>query len=621
VLRAAPGHRVVLSGFAPILDWKPAADGLYTATIDRPIGDLYVGLEPQPVSRWPDLDEPMRLVSKPDSERNCFEDGAPFPAESFVGTLAAEPGSAQVFLFLAAGNYYSTLPISRVNIADRAITLAPSRGFSNIKGEAGRYQDRYQFANHRALIRKPGQWAFETISDKQTRVYFRPNDPADLAHTQYRQASEHLLLVDGGQTTISHIRIEGLEICGSAGNGLEISRADHVTATRCITHNNAGSGIWVRRTNDVEVRNNISVLNGGGMSVASSQHVLVEGNEIALNLVDGIDVAGNVTGRPGGEPDSAHVTLKRNYIHHHLYMSHPDNVQSYRWVRDFTIEDNVLLFGGQAIMTEEVDGGTLRNTVAVGTAAVVVIFGHENSDNWTVEHNTVGLGGWGAFSFTGKDYRLRNNIVWNNALGLSGVDSSDGNLFLAAHEDWAICQVSGPRWRNFVDLADVVRETHQEEHSRRARPVFRHAPFSQAAMKEDEGNRANRLSLRLNGGGTDIADFQPGDRVEINGDGLLRRITAVDAGAIEFDPPLPRRPLRDALVWNWKNASSTALDLRLEENGSPADTITAGATIDIPAFQRGDFDGDGQRDIPELPDDLKASTPSPNAMLLPLRGN
>jgi hypothetical protein len=121
-----------------------------------------------------------------------------------------------------------------------------------------------------------------------------------------------------------------------------------------------------------------------------------------------------------------------------------------------------------------------------------------------------------------------------------------------------------------------------------------------------------------------MADFQQGDRIEINGDGLLRRITAVGSKHIEFEPPLPARPFRDALVWNWKQATSTVLDLRPQE-GSPAltagtDGKPVGAALDIPAFQRGDFDGDGNRDIPELPDDLRAALPNPNEVPVPLHG-
>ena len=623
VLRAAPGARVVLSGFAPIGGWKSAGEGLYTTTIDGSIGDLYVGLKPQPVSRWPDLDQPMRYVVNPDVKTGTFQDAAAFPEEPFFKAIAAEPKAARAFLYIATGNYYTTIPATGLDLAGHAVKFADARGAAGIKGKSDRSQDRYQLANHPALIRKPGQWAFETIDGKQTRIYFRPAAEADLKTTQYRLAPGRVLMIGGRPDTVSHIRVEGLEIRGSAKVGLEIGRADHIAVSRCIIHNNAGNGISSRRSNSIQVKNCLVTLNENGIGIASAENVLVEGNEIALNMVDGIDVAGNVTGKPNGEPETSNVTLRRNYIHHHIFLSHPDNVQAYRWVKQWTIEDNVLLFGGQAVMTEEVDGATLRNTVAVGTGAVAVIFGHSNSHHWTVENCTVGLGGWGAFSLTGKEYRLRNNIIWNSPLPLVETLTSDYNLFYANRDSQAVCLMSKPRWRNFTSIAEAAEASHQEQHSKRAVPSFRNAPISQACTMADDSNRADRLVLRL-AGGVEMADFQVDDRVEINGDGILRRITAADAKAIVFDPPLPRRPFRDALVWNWKKATSTALDLRPAE-GSPALTAgeggkPAGATLDIPAFLRGDFDGDGKRDIPEMPEDLKQSMPSPNDIVIPLQG-
>lgn len=624
VLRAAPGQRVVLSGFAPLGDWKPEADGLYSTTIDGPLGDLYVGLQPQPVARWPDLDLPFRYVVQPQAAPPSFQDAADLPDEPFLKAVAAEPKSLAAFLYVAQGNYFSTVPVTRLDPPTRTLMLAPERGTLRLQGKAGRSQDRYQLVNHPSLIRQPGQWAFQTLDGRRSRVFFRPAAATDLERTQYRQAPAHLLMIGTHGRTVSHVRVEGLEICGSAQCGLQIQGAEHVAVTRCLIHNNTGNGIFSRRSNQVELTHNVIVANGYGVGIASARGVLVAANEIGLNMVDGITVAGNVTGRPGGEPETADVTLRRNYVHHHLYLSHPDNIQAYRGVKDLTIEDNVLLFGGQAIMTEEVDGATLRNTVAVGTGAVAVIFGHGNSHRWTVENCTVGLGGWGAFSLTGEGYRLRNNILWNNALGGTASLTSDYNLFCRHRDEQTVYHVSKPRWRNFTRLADVAQATQQEQHSRRARPAFRHAPFCQAATVWDDANRADRLALRVGGAGVELTDFQPGDRIEINGDGVLRRITAVDGQSLCFAPPLPQRPLRDALVWNWKAADSTALDLRPAAD-SPALTAGAdgkpvGATLDIPAFQRGDFDGDGQRDIPDLPPDVRDALPHPNAVVVPLQG-
>ncbi len=623
VLRAAPGERAVLSGFAPITGWTEHGGGVYQAEVDAPVGDLYVGLKPQQVAFWPDLDQPMRDVGEEDAKaRTAKADG--LADEPVLKAVAARPMSAMLFTYFAYGNYYRTLPVTKLDASSGTITLGEDRSVAGLKGKSGRHQDRYRLANHPALIRRAGRWAFEKLDAKRTRVYFRPADKGELELTQYRREARQVLSVVTWPGEVSHVRIEGLEICGSGKTGIHVERAEDVSVVGCVVHNNEGTGIWTRRSNRVRVRGNLVAANGNGISIASARDALVEGNDVGMNLIDGITVAGNVSGKVGGEPESEGVTLRRNYVHHHLYLGHPDNIQAYRGVRKFVLEDNVLLWAGQALMTEEVDGATLRNCVAVGTGAVAVIFGHSNSNDWTVANCTVGLGGWGAFSLTGKNYRFRGNIIWNNPLGLPQTADSDYNVFSSLHDDWPVVLVSKPKWRSFTSLEEAAQATGQEKHSIRAAAAFRGAPSCQAVALGDDANTANRLALRVRKA-EQIQDFAVGDSVEINGDGVLRRITAVEGGAIRFEPALPRRPFRDALVWNWKQAKSPVLDLRPAE-GSKAATAgeggkPAGATLDIPAYQRGDFDGDGKRDIPDLPADVKASLPDPNNIVVPLYGS
>ena len=93
-----------------------------------------------------------------------------------------------------------------------------------------------------------------------------------------------------------------------------------------------------------------------------------------------------------------------------------------------------------------------------------------------------------------------------------------------------------------------------------------------------------------------------GKVIEINFDGCVRRVTAKDGAAITIDPPLPAAPVKCWLVADWGANRNFALDLRLRsaaESKAPA----PGSNIDIPAYRRGDFDGDGRRDVPAYPHD------------------
>lgn len=607
VLRAAPGERAVLSGFVPLTGWQPRGDGIYTALTDAAVRDLFVGCAPQPVSWWPSADQPMRYVAEPGGQG--FRDRDALAGQPALAPAAAAPGSLMAFVYYTALNGYGTTPVSALDLATGRLTFTPDAKPGPLKAPG----DRYRLANHPALVRQPGQWACERLADKQFRVTFYPRRAEDLARTQVRRGRAPLS-VGIWNARVAHVRVEGLEVAGSAEAGLQVNACDDVTVERCLLHHCDGNGLSVRRSNDVKLALNVVLCNGNGIGVASSTRAAVERNEVGLNMVDGLDIAGNVTGRPNGEPETDDVLVRRNYFHHHMLLGHPDNVQTYRGVRHLRIEDNVALWGGQGLMTEETEDVTLRNCVFFGTDANVIICGHGNSHRWSFEQSTLGFGGWGVIAFSGHDYKLARNVLVGNALPLVATVTSDYNLFWPSSPGDPVALTNAPKWQRFNDPAAAFAVTKQEEHSRRADPGFRAAPRLQAVAPWADGNRADRLAL-VWGGRNETSLFAVGDKLEVNGDGLLRRVTAIDGDGILFEPPLPARPFRDSIVWNWGQAASTDLDLRLRDGGP------VGANLDIGAFQRGDFDGDGQRDLPELPEDLRAALPNPNAIVVPLYGH
>lgn len=619
-VRAAPGQRVILSAFVPVPKWEPLREGIFTAVIDGPVEALFVGYAMQPLARWPDSSEPWRYVADPNPAAGAFRDRQGLAQEKLLAEIAQRPASARLYLYLSGGNFFRDAPLAKLDPATGQVTTSEAKYLAALKGE----KDRFQVVNHVSLIRAPGQWAFETLEGNKTRLFFRPADPADLQSAQVRQSKNPVIRVGHWKNTVSHVRIEGIEVTGG-DVGIELGRAENTAVSRCIVHHNIGNGIAARRGAHLEFDHNIIFANGNGLGIASSHHVSVHHNEIALNMVDGLTVAGNVSGKPDGEPTTADVNVHHNYIHHHLLLGHPDNVQTYRGVQRLTLENNVLLWGGQGIMTEETDHCVIRNCVVVGTGAIAVIFGHSNASDWTVERSTIGLGGWGALSMTASDYNLNHNIFFHNAVGLGGTIRADYNLFATVAENQPVAIVSKPRHKAFTNVADASAATGQQAHSLVADPQFRAAPARQAMATWDDQNTRDRLVLRQINGQSPTAGFAVNDQVEINGDGILRRVTAVDASSIRFDPPLPQTPLRGGLIWNWKDARSAALDLR-PKPGSPALTAgqekkAVGADLDIQAYQKGDFDSDGRRDLPELPEDLRKTWPNPNDIPLPLHGH
>ena len=77
---------------------------------------------------------------------------------------------------------------------------------------------------------------------------------------------------------------------------------------------------------------------------------------------------------------------------------------------------------------------------------------------------------------------------------------------------------------------------------------------------------------------------------------------------IVISPALRAKPVTDDLVCNWGRNKNLSWDLRLTSK-SPGANLSAsggpvGSMIDIAAYERGDFDADGKRDLPQVPPEL-----------------
>jgi len=611
-LRAADGARVVISGFHPIRGWQPLGGGVWNTVVSGSVNDLFVGSIPQRLATWPGPDAPWLQVDAVDAAAKTVRDDALKGVEA-LAEFAKAPDGTFVYAHLRRGNYYGRFRVQRVDLSAGKLSLHAKGPLSLQTG------DRYVLCGHRSFISGPGQWAYESLPGGRTRLFFRPQRPSDLEKTQYRNVGRPLLFIGHWKEQQSNIRVEGLEIAGGADQGVMVRNARQVVIERCIIHHNGKNGVFIRPGKEVTVRRCVVFANGAGIAVASSENVVIEQDEVAANWVDGIVVAGDVSGR-GLIHTTKDVVVRRNYVHHHLFLRHPDNFQTYRGVSGLLLEENLALWAGQGLMTEETRDSALLGNVILGTGAIAVIFGHGNSNGWRVERNTVGLGGWGAFSLTGKDYVLMRNIVYGNWLASGGDTRGDFNLVWPGAEDAPFAITARP-WRVYATAAAFAERTGHDQHSLKADPRLRAAPFAQVVVNDLKRSTADRLFVRGRDRDRPTAGFEVGDYIEVNGDGVVRRVVGVDEASISIQPPLPGRPFRITLVWNWKDRRDFRLDVRPAE-GSPAITkfdaaASPGSRLDAAAFMRGDFDGDGVRDLPRLAPDLPASIPDPNAPPIP----
>jgi hypothetical protein len=585
VLRAARGERVVITGATRISGWRKRDGPVFTAAVDFKPERLLVDLQDLPMAQEPDEGwwqaeevEELTLVDK----------------RHLVGLAPAIQGG-EAYIWTRHGNTFFTAPVKQ---------LDPDRGTLTVE-QASRWMrltrgDRYTLRNHPAWIDRPGEWAVEALDGKDEsgyRVHLWPPDPSVLERVEAPRESRRVLLVQNAE----NVRLEGLEVSSSAKTGIEVSRSRNIEILRCVTHNNGQTGVGARDCRDISVRQCISWHNYLGVTLHTVEGALVEECDIGHNGMDGLIVSWNTDD----------VTIRRCCIHHHLLWGHPDNLQVYRGVTGLRLIDNLLLAGGQSIMMEETSGGILKGNMIIGCGAYSVILGHGNSKDYRIQGNTIAFSGYGCLNLTASDYDVCENVFMTGhdgpAYGVRGVSGykADRNLFFKARElDNTQILVSDRGWNQ--SLEQFREATGQDRNSVVGDPEFRNAPVAYGVVDSGRLTDCTRDTWFL-GRGAEL--FGVGDTIEVDFDGKARKVTHREGDRITVSPGLAGKPIKGLLLCNW-GRQDPGLDLRLRE-GSPGAELSAsggpvGSRIDIQAYLRGDFDGDGRRDLPALPTSREA---------------
>jgi len=186
------------------------------------------------------------------------------------------------------------------------------------------------------------------------------------------------------------------------------------------------------------------------------------------------------------------------------------------------------------------------------------------------------------------------HLFWTGSadddLRLEGGISSGGGATNGASETIYHATLSGFQDTTGLDLNSASGD-----------PLFVNAPFGINVMDSVLLHQATRDTFALR----DSNQFLVGDHVEVNFDSVVRTVTASSGAVITIDPPMAANPLRGYLVANWGTNTDFSLDLELLP-GSPGIGMgaaggTVGSPVSIEQYQNGDFDGDGRRDLPEIP--------------------
>jgi len=585
-LMANPGEKVIVSGMRKVSGWEAVGNGVFKTTLDEKPDRLFTGLNKQKLSR-----EPNEGWWKAEKVKQSEGKGT-LIAPAYLKGFDKDINGGEVYIWAQNGNNFFTTPVKSVSPDEGHLNLTITNEWLKLTDG-----DKFYLVNHPSLIDQPGEWAAISSGEK-FELYFKPNDEADLEHIQVPVETRETVRVHKRK----NIKISGLDFVGSKAYGITVTDSENIAIENCSAYLNGKIGFQIRDTKNSIVSNNLSMQNGHGIGVSYSNNVLVQKNEIAFNDVDGLLISW----------DSTNIEANSNYVHDHILWGHPDNMQMYRNVEDIRIINNLVITSGQSFMISEAKNLTFRGNMFIGSGAYMLILGHEDTTDAVIENNTFAYSGYGNISFTAKNYTAKENIFVKGNQGsfysIRGVKnySGDYNLFWTGEGIYSGI-VDDDEFHPTIEAYQQNNPT-LDVHSLYSDPEFINAPayFKVVDTKKLENCEKEKLYLRS---GTET--FSVNDNIEINFDGIVRKVKEVTDEYITFEPALSEKPIKGYLVSNWKENENFDLDLGLSsqspgmamgENGGQV-----GSKISIEAFRRADFDNDGKRDVPDFPSFFKHS--------------
>jgi beta-lactamase regulating signal transducer with metallopeptidase domain len=392
-----------------------------------------------------------------------------------------------------------------------------------------------------------------------------------------------------------HVMIDGFEIRagrdGASQTAVATSSAGahRVEITNCVL---AGTSVSLRSVIGGVARRCLQFgASQPGVTLVGCKDFTIEECDISGDTMAGVFVSAGCE----------NVGLFRNFIHDgRRDDSASVGVNVSGGVKNIRIEDNLLMRLMAGIDVRDATAGRIVNNFIACTFATGISLGYRSANDFELIHNTVAYTGYRAIVFDGRDIRLRNNVF---------TAGGDGKLFVAP---------SDVNWESDYNLfwkCPLVQHSAspgQDAHSRDADPCFRAAPplvcrgvyyiqvFGQNKTPQCSPGRFYLAQTPVR------EHFQAGDHVEVDYDGVARTVTEATDEYVCFQPALSQvHPKGWHAVVNWKERSDFGWDLRLRGDspgkGMGGDGRDAGSDIDFQAYGKGDFDGDGRRDLPPVP--------------------
>jgi hypothetical protein len=346
-------------------------------------------------------------------------------------------------------------------------------------------------------------------------------------------------------TEVSFVRVEGFKFTvGEAAKArkvfVSVSKVKQSEIARCEIVENLDSKDWLIRGIDILGCEKFTFRDSKvhhvdlGVNLGADKDCTIDSVEIGpWDHEDGL----RMINCDGILIQNCHIQSEETYRGGHVMSGHIDGIQIIRK------NDNL----------------TIRNNYIHGTMQGIGCFTDSFGDKWKEPRKNLRIEGNLILTFNRYHaismYRVENPVIINNTAPVSRIEVGNvtgdqgvvkNNIAVIGSVATGIAQADCNLWTEELKSGS---KTGPHDLVKVAAAFVRAPTYDEATDYKRVAEFTEKKVFFMD----DIAGrIAVGDLVEVGGDKLLRKVTAVDGKALEFDPPLPAKPAAAPRVANWK---------------------------------------------------------------------
>lgn len=606
LMPASPNDHVVISGMKALDSWTSLGGGIYKNTQmgTNYVGNVYVDNFKKPNACMPNSgwwkDTSCSIVSNATTglaEVTLYDTG------HLIGLTNSLTG-ASIYAWNLDQNLFVEVPIVSFNASTGKIRFdllgSAYEKWIHLTGGIN-----YSLRNQNSLMDIDGEWAVINESGVNA-VCLKSGSVPSSVESPFLQ--EELVTIQNQ----SYVQLIGLDICGAAwgwnatrgyvdwnAHTVWVSGGSNIGIYDCIVRQAENTGIYFTGTIDGEIANCLIRKNAIGLCLYDSTNVTVRYTDIGHSLEDGLRVYHLANG----------CNIVSNYMHHSIERGHADAAQCSGGggnTISHTFQGNIFYGSAQSMMTAATTNNLWQNNIFYGSGGNLLKL-DKNTSGYSgyhkIQNNTIAVAGLAAVTLTWRNYDIYSNVFYTGnsktVYNTGGVTNYNGdyNWFYPAlrFDSPTLLTAFDPALGKDVSCTSLEEfqalMPGQDLHSSDEDPGFINAPEITVCIDRLRLGECTASHLYLD----DNTYVYVGDHIEYGFDGVVRVVTAKGSeNDITISPALSGNPARDMTLAVWGVSSDFIPDLR-------AGNTPCGSDIEIADYMNGDFDGDGNRDIPQVP--------------------